>query len=90
MTDNFRADFLLNYMPFLYPFHPYVASVAKAAAFLRYFGQKVIKDREEAIKRNEETPRDVLDHILNMAANDPSMTMDDIVDHFVTFFLAGI
>ena len=79
---------LVNYLGPLTRFHPYVRSVAKRAKFLRD-GEKVIKARQNAIRLGEDTPPDVLAHILDTASRDSSLTMEDMVDHFITFFLAG-
>ena len=61
----------------------------KATKFLRDYGKKVIQERQEAISRGDDTPSDILDHILRVAAGDPTLTLEYLVDEFVTFFLAG-
>ena len=80
---------LVNYLGPLTRFHPYVRSVAKRAKFLRDYGENVIKARQNAIRLGEDTPPDVLAHILDTASSDSSHTMENMVDHFITFFFAG-
>ena len=61
----------------------------KAGKFIRDFGKKVILERQEAISRGEDTPPDILAHILSVKAKEPSITIEDMVDEFFTFFVAG-
>ena len=49
----------------------------------------MIQERQEAISRGEDTPSDILDHILRVAEADPTLTLEYLVDEFVTFFFAG-
>jgi len=63
--------------------------VSEAARFIRDFGRKVIQERQEAVLRGDDTPQDILAHILRVAEEDPSLTLEDLVDEFVTFFVAG-
>lgn len=62
---------------------------AKYANFLRDYGKKVIRERQEAIALGDDTPPDILDHILRVAQADPTLTLEYLIDEFVTFFLAG-
>lgn len=68
---------------------PYQRSVIKAGKFIRDFGRKVILERQEAILRGEDTPPDILAHILSVKAKEPSITIEDMIDEFFTFFVAG-
>ena len=63
--------------------------LSKATKVLRDYGMKLIHDRQEAISRGEDTPSDILDHILRVAKAEPTLTLEYLVDEFVTFFLAG-
>ena len=49
----------------------------------------MIQERQEAISRGEDTPSDILDHILRVAEADSTLTLEYLVDEFVTFFFAG-
>lgn len=62
---------------------------AKHGNFLRDYGKKVIQERQEAIALGEDTPSDILDYILRVAQADPTLTLEYLIDEFVTFFLAG-
>lgn len=64
-------------------------SVIEAGKFIRNFGKKVILDRQEAVLRGENTPPDILTHILSVKEKQSSITTEDLVDDFVTFFVAG-
>jgi len=68
---------------------PFQRSVSEAAKFIRDFGRKVIRERQEAVSRGDDTPQDILAHILRVAEEDSSLTLEDLVDEFVTFFVAG-
>ena len=49
----------------------------------------MIQERQEAVLRGDVTPHDILAHILREAETEPSVTLEDLVDEFVTFFVAG-
>ena len=69
---------------------PFQRSVAKACQFIRNFARKVILERQEAVLRGENTPPDILAHILSVAQKEPSITVEDLIDDFTTFFIAGM
>ncbi|KAK2561702.1 Cholesterol 24-hydroxylase [Acropora cervicornis] len=63
--------------------------LSKTTKFLRDYAKKVIQERQEAISRKDDTPSDILNHILFVAKAEPSLTLEYLVDEFVTFFVAG-
>ena len=69
---------------------PFQRSVAKACQFIRNFARKVILERQEAVLRGEHAPRDILAHILSVAEKESSITVEDLIDDFTTFFVAGM
>lgn len=69
---------------------PFQNSAIKAIKFLRSFAAEVIEERCLALRNGEETPKDVLEHILKEADENPDLDMEDLVDNFVTVFVAGI
>lgn len=69
--------------------YAYQRSVIEAAKFIRNFGRKVILDRQGAVLQGEDTPLDILAHILSVKEKQSSITNEDLVDDFVTFFVAG-
>ena len=69
---------------------PFQRSVINAGKFLRNFGKKLILERQEAVLRGEDTPSDILAHILRVAEKESSITIEDLVDDFGTFFVAGV
>ena len=70
--------------------YPFQNSVIEAVKYLRNFGKKVIEERCSAIQNGEETPADILEHILKEAKENPDLDLDDLVDNFTTFFIAGM
>ena len=49
----------------------------------------MIQERQEAILRGDDTPNDILTHILRVAEVEPTLTLENLVDEFITFFIAG-
>ena len=68
---------------------PYQRRVSQAIKFIRNYGKKVIQERQEAILRGDDTPNDILAHILRVAEVEPTLTLENLVDEFITFFVAG-
>lgn len=85
VQTNFRSPFWrINVLQF-----PFQKSVSQATRFVRDYAKNVIQERQEAILRGDDTPLDILAHILSMAESEPSLTLEDMVDEFVTFYVAG-
>ena len=68
---------------------PFQNSVIKSIKYLRAFAAKVIEERYSAVRNGEDTPKDVLEHILREAMENPHLDIEDLVDNFLTIFLAG-
>ncbi|XP_068729246.1 cholesterol 24-hydroxylase-like [Montipora capricornis] len=68
---------------------PFQRSVIQAAKYLRNYATEVIKERQKAVSNGDDVPRDILSHILNVAEAEPTLTMEHLVDEFITFFIAG-
>ena len=68
---------------------PSQSGLAEAIKFIREFAGNVIKERQEAVLREDETPNDILAHILKVAESESSLSFEDLIDQFVTFFFAG-
>ena len=68
---------------------PLQNSIIEAVKYLRGFAKKVIEERCLAMEKGEETPKDILEHILKEAKENPDLDMDDLVDNFLTIFIAG-
>ncbi|XP_078374662.1 cholesterol 24-hydroxylase-like [Oculina patagonica] len=78
------------------PFHkwnvfqyPFQRRVTKAVQFLRETGRKVIEVRKNAMKRGVQVPDDILQHIILQQETDPNVEIEDMLDDFITFFIAG-
>ena len=79
-----------------HPFHAidftsygYQNTVIAAIHFLRDTGKKIIDERRKAIKNGDEVPTDILTYILQATCDDTSVDYEELLDHFVTFFIAG-
>ena len=68
---------------------PFQNSVIESIKYLRAFAAKVIEERCSAVRDGEDTPKDVLEHILREAMENPHLDIEDLVDNFLTIFLAG-
>ena len=68
---------------------PSQSGLAEAIKFIREFAGKVLKERQEAVLREDETPNDILAHILKVAESESSLSFEDLIDQFLTFFVAG-
>ena len=71
-------------------FHPYeVEGYREAIRGIRKIGQGCIEKRFKAIANEEEVPNDILTQIVRVAQSDKGIQLDDIIDDFVTFYIAG-
>ena len=78
VQTNFRSPFWrINVLQF-----PFQKSVSQATRFVRDYAKNVIQERQEAILCGDDTPLDILAHILSMAESEPSLTLEDMVDEF--------
>ena len=69
---------------------PFQNSVVEAIRYLRYFAKNVIEERSLALHNGDETPNDILQHIVKEAQENSEIEMDDLVDNFFTIFIAGM
>ena len=88
--EGMQASFQNPFWMFNISTFPFQNSTIKAIKFLRSFATEVIKERCLALKNGAETPKDVLEHILKEANINPDLDMEDLVDNFLTVFIAGI
>jgi len=86
-TQECFKDFFWRYNIFTYPFQ---WKVINAIKFVREYGRKVITGRIADINEGKDTPDDLLQHIIQLKTNNSSIDMEELIDNFVTFFLAGI
>ena len=71
--------------------HPYeTEGFREAARAIRQMGQDCILRRFKAIANNEEVPDDILTQIIRAASSDKGVNIEDLVDDFATFYVAGI
>ena len=79
-----RAGFLSIFQYKLFQTHSQRDQI-NAARFLRKFASDCITSRMRDIAENKDVPND----LLNILINDSSLTRDDIIDEFITIFIAG-
>ncbi|XP_056403233.1 cholesterol 24-hydroxylase-like [Hyla sarda] len=66
-----------------------ISELKKNVTLLRETGKERIEQRMKAIQDEEDIPKDILTQILKAAELEGGCTMEDFVDNFVTFFIAG-
>ena len=71
----------------------YKQEVRDSIKCLREAGRKCIEQRLEAMQREDEVPQDILTYILKsvtgVSGKDYKDQMENVIDEFVTFFVAG-
>jgi cholesterol 24(S)-hydroxylase len=85
IQESFK-DMLWRFNVFMYPFQ---WKAIKAVKFIREYSRKVIEERINDIQEGKDTPNDILQHIVLMIKGNSSVTLEELVDDFVTFFIAG-
>uniref|UniRef100_A0A8D0GRG6 Cholesterol 24-hydroxylase n=1 Tax=Sphenodon punctatus TaxID=8508 RepID=A0A8D0GRG6_SPHPU len=63
--------------------------IQNSARLLRRVGKECLEQRRKAIENAEETPVDILTQILKGAAQEETADDENMLDNFVTFFIAG-
>nr|XP_016851458.1 PREDICTED: cholesterol 24-hydroxylase isoform X2 [Anolis carolinensis] len=66
-----------------------VREIQESLRLLRRTGKACIEQRQKAIKNEEEVPMDILTQILKNAAQEEHHDIENMLDNFVTFFVAG-
>ena len=56
---------------------------------IRHIGHERILRRFKAVANNKEVPNDILTQIIRIASSSNYVAIEDLVDDFVTFFIAG-
>ncbi|XP_069591485.1 cholesterol 24-hydroxylase-like isoform X2 [Ranitomeya imitator] len=79
-------DFLARFNPSK---QKLIKEVRKSLDILRKEGKERILQRIKAIEDGEETPKDILTQILKSVELHDACTLEDLIDNFVTFFIAG-
>lgn len=67
----------------------YQAKCREAVRFVRGVAKEVIEKRWKAKERGEDQHDDLLSHILLLPERDRHTTMNDMVDHFMSFVVGG-
>ena len=70
--------------------HPHVTEgYRETVRAIRQIGKECIVRRIKAIDNNEEVPNDILTQIIRVASSDKEVDLEDLVDDFATFYVAG-
>ncbi|XP_048841385.1 cholesterol 24-hydroxylase-like isoform X3 [Brienomyrus brachyistius] len=85
MVHYFR-DPMVQLKPWMWGF---IKEVKEAVRFLRRTGEECIRERKNAIKNGEEVPKDILTQILKTAELEEHDDHEQMLDNFLTFFIAG-
>lgn len=56
---------------------------------LRDTGRDIITQRVNDMKHGKELPKDILSFVVKVAQAEEDYTLEEMVDEFVTFFVAG-
>ncbi|KAG8561504.1 hypothetical protein GDO81_015371 [Engystomops pustulosus] len=67
----------------------FIRDIKQNIRLLRKTGQECIERRMKAIQDGEDLPIDILTQILKGAELEDGCSMEDLIDNFVTFFIAG-
>ena len=91
-----RESLIAPIWALMHPFHAidftsygYQNTVVEAIHFLRDTGKKIIDKRRRAMKNGDNVPLDILTYLLETVEEDISIDYEELLDHFVTFFIAG-
>ncbi|KAJ8274822.1 hypothetical protein COCON_G00094470 [Conger conger] len=75
----------------LYPWNwKFIKHVKLSVQLIRKTGAECIAKRKRAIQQGEEVPKDILTHILKCAEVEKDEDLEQMLDNFVTFFIAEI
>lgn len=70
--------------------HPYEAEgYRETVRAIRRIGRECILQRFQTIRNYEDVPNDILTQIVKIASSGNSVDLEDLVDDFATFFIAG-
>ncbi|PFX33651.1 Cholesterol 24-hydroxylase [Stylophora pistillata] len=85
LIQSFRKPFM-RFQPSTFG---YQAKCREAVRFVRGVAKEVIEKRLKAKMKGEDQHNDLLSHILLLPERDSCTTMDDMVDHFMSFVVGG-
>ena len=85
LVQSFRKPFM-RFQPSTFG---YQAKCREAVRFLRGVAKGVLEKRQEEKNKGEDERNDILSHILKLSERDSRTTIDDMVDHFITFVVGG-
>ncbi|KAI1897271.1 hypothetical protein AGOR_G00081590 [Albula goreensis] len=84
------VHYLRNPLFSLYPGNwRFIREVKQAVEFLRKTGAECIQERKRAMEMGEDLPKDILTQILKCAEAEKEDDHEQMLDNFLTFFIAG-
>ncbi|XP_072284146.1 cholesterol 24-hydroxylase-like [Pyxicephalus adspersus] len=66
-----------------------IKEVRESIKLLRNTGRECIERRKQAMEDGEDIPKDILTQILKGAELEDGCNLEDLIDNFITFFIAG-
>ncbi|KAK3098303.1 hypothetical protein FSP39_018148 [Pinctada imbricata] len=67
----------------------YIKTVTDSIQLLRNYTREQMAKRLDAISKGEHVPEDILSFIIKLKESDPEISEEELLDEFVTFFVAG-
>ncbi|KAK3097574.1 hypothetical protein FSP39_011043 [Pinctada imbricata] len=67
----------------------YIKTVTDSIQFLRNYTREQMAKRMEAIAKGDHVQEDILSFILKLKESDPELSEEELLDEFMTFFVAG-
>lgn len=86
LVQSFRKPFI-RYQPSTYS---YQEKCIESVKFLRTASKGIIEARIEAMEKGEDSHSDILTYIIKIAQENSETTIEDLVDHFMTFIVGGM
>ncbi|XP_064388742.1 cholesterol 24-hydroxylase-like [Halichondria panicea] len=90
ISNVFKGLMKRQKSPFFQYIHPFEAEAYRETVrAIRTIGRDCIKKRIAMVERGVEVPNDILTHILGLASTKETVSIEDLVDDFATFYIAG-
>ena len=87
--EGYEESYLDPFLSLPFYKHSYQKNVQKSLSFLRNLARESIERRKEAMESCQPHANDIMGMILQASQLDRDVSMEDLVDEFITFFVAG-
>jgi len=85
--EGLEVGFYYRFFQYMHPFKTKLYRESVKA--IRTIGRECIQKRINAIENGEQVPNDILTQIIRITKTDENVAIEDLVDDFATFYLAG-